>query len=108
LQLNCNIRISGLHSGPNTAKDKKAFYSPTDSILADDPDLTQDIFRNKFIDKISDIPAPEYTKLSPDEFNKEIYELTKNNSNPTSIRLLLAKFYRRKLSNLQHKKYKLL
>lgn len=44
----------------------------------------------------------------PDELNREIYELSKDNSSPTNIRLLLSKFYRRNLSSLQHKKYKMI
>jgi len=37
-----------------------------------------------------------------------MHSLSKNNSSPTNIRLLLSKFFRRKISNLQHKKYKIL
>lgn len=58
--------------------------------------------------KLSAIPIPEYAKLLPDELNKEMYFLSQNNSSPTNIRLLLSKFFRRKISNLQHKKYKML
>lgn len=78
-----------------------------DVILLEDPEK-QKAFRSDYINSISEIPEPTPLYLDAHEMQRRLMESISCKCNPTDVKNELANFFKRRASNLQHKKYKVL
>lgn len=78
-----------------------------DVILLEDPEK-QKIFRTDYINSISTIPEPAALYLDAHELQRRLMDTIASKGSPTDIKKELANFFKRRASNLQHMKYKLL
>lgn len=92
----------------NTEKnDKRIFYFKPESVLLNDPEQ-QRIYREQTIKLLSSTPKPPDPPSLTHTLNQELLEGIQDLSEPEDARQLLAEFYRRRMYNLEQKKYKVL
>ena len=76
-------------------------------ILLEDPER-QKIYRAEYISSISATPEPTPLYLEAHELQRRLMETIACRSDPSDVRKDLGEFFKRRASNLQHMKYKLL
>jgi len=81
-------------------------YIPSVNLL-EDPDK-QKTYRAEYINNISTVPEPAPLYLDAHEMQRRLLDTIACRSNPTDVKDELGEFFKRRASNLQHKKYKIL
>lgn len=76
-------------------------------ILLEDPEK-QKAYRSDYISSISATPDPNPLYLEAHELQRRLMDTIACRSDPTDVRKDLGEFFKRRASNLQHMKYKLL
>ena len=71
------------------------FYVRPETVFLEDP-RRQNAFRIDFLKQISAPPAPEPFTIMADQFQKAMIEDVKDQSQPTDIRHMLVKFFKRR------------
>ena len=87
--------------------DHRVFYMKPKSPFLEEP-RKQNTYRNEFVSKIGQAPAPEPLTYLADDLHRAFVEQTMDRSNPAAVKDELCQFYKRRQYKLQHKRYKLL